>query len=405
MRRRRAHALSWCFRTKRGERTTHRIRQIVGREITLSGQPFTVVGVTKPGQLLPGDDIVAFWVPLTMANAFQVTNPWQERADPSLAVIGRVQTGVTQAQLRAWFDTWLRQRFPSGTEGAPLRVGVGSLATRIPLNRGTTILFSVLVSAFAPGAARRLRQRDEHDARARIEPAARARRAAVAGRDARARRTAAGHREPRPGASGRRDRPRAHADDRARVPSAAARTLPEGTHVSSLYIAPLDPDARVLALLAIAAVAGAILVGLSPALQVARANLVLATRGELGPETRISRVRTALVGAQIAAAVLCLIGANGLAGEVTRMASADTGLDFGRVVNVMRAGRSTRGDRTASRRASCDRARGGRNAPAAHRRASDNPPRPLAIWSAQVEETVGFMAGLARVLSTAAEST
>ena len=67
----------------------------------------------------------------------------------------------------------------------------------------------------------------------------------------------------------------------------------------------------------------------------ARANLVLATRGELGPETRISRVRTALVGAQIAAAVLCLIGANGLAGEVTRMASADTGLDFGHAVNVM----------------------------------------------------------------------
>ena len=85
--------LSWCFRTKRGERTTHRIRQIVGREITLSGQPFTVVGVTKPGQLLPGDDIVAFWVPLTMANAFQVTNPWQERADPSLAVIGRRADG------------------------------------------------------------------------------------------------------------------------------------------------------------------------------------------------------------------------------------------------------------------------------------------------------------------------
>ena len=68
--------------------------------------------------------------------------------DPSLAVIGRVQTGVTQAQLRAWFDTWLRQRFPSGTEGT----SAGwrrSLATRIPLNRGTTILFSVLVSAFA----------------------------------------------------------------------------------------------------------------------------------------------------------------------------------------------------------------------------------------------------------------
>jgi MacB-like periplasmic core domain/FtsX-like permease family len=111
-------------------------------------------------------------------------------------------------------------------------------------------------------------------------------------------------------------------------------TLPAGTHVSSLYIAPLDPDARVLALLAIAAVAGAILVGLSPALQVARANLVLATRGELGPETHISRVRTALVGAQIATAVLCLVGATGLGGQATRMASAETGLDFDRVIDV-----------------------------------------------------------------------
>ncbi len=308
---------------------------IVGREISLGGQPFTVVGVTKPGQLLPGDDIVGFWVPLTMASAFQVTNPWQEGANPSLSVIGRVQPGVTQAQLRAWFDTWLRQRFPSGAEAAPQRVGVASLATRIPLNRATTILFSVLVSAFGlvllvacanvmnMMLARGLSRQRELGVRlslgatrARvvrqlvIESMVLALPAAAIGL--------------------------ALTLFTARVfPRLLLATLPGGTHVSSLYIAPLDPDARVLALLATAAVAGAILVGLSPALQVARANLVLATRGELGPETRISRVRTALVAAQIAAAVLCLTGASGLGGEVARMANADTGLDFARVVNVV----------------------------------------------------------------------
>jgi hypothetical protein len=41
-----------------------------------------------------------------------------------------------------------------------------------------------------------------------------------------------------------------------------------------------------------------------------------------------------LVGGQIAAAVLCLIGATGLAGEAAHMASADSGLDFARVVDI-----------------------------------------------------------------------
>jgi predicted permease len=307
---------------------------IVGRDITLNGRSFTVLGVTKAGQMLRGDENVGFWAPLTMASALQAADPWQQNARPALFAIARLRAGATQAQLRSWFETWLRQRFPGATE-APQRVGVVSLATRIPQSRGATILFSVLVSAFGlvllvacanvmnMMLARGLSRQRELGVRlslgatrARIvrqlviESLILALPAAAIGLaltllTARA------------------------------FPVLLLSTLPPGTHVSSLYISPLDPDARVLALLAIAAVSGAILVGLSPALQVARANLVLATRGELGPETRISRVRTLLVGAQIAAAVLCLVGASGLAGEVTRMARADTGLDFPRVVNVV----------------------------------------------------------------------
>src|SRR5919109_2165619 len=121
---------------------------IVGREITLNGRRFTVVGVTKPGQLLRGDENVGFWAPLTMANAFQVADASQERANPALSVIGRLRTGATEAQLRAWFDTWLRQQSASRTVATPPRVRIISFATRIPQNRSTTLLFSVLVSAF-----------------------------------------------------------------------------------------------------------------------------------------------------------------------------------------------------------------------------------------------------------------
>lgn len=308
--------------------------RIIGRQVVLSGQPFTVVGVTRPGQLLPGNDNLGFWTPLTMASAFQGADPWQQGAKPALGVVGRRRADATEAQLRAWFDTWLRQRFPNGAEAAPARVRVGSLATRIPQTRATTLLFSALVSAFGLVLlvacanvmnimlARGLSRQRELGVRlslgatrARVvrqlvvESLVLALPAAAIGL--------------------------AITQLTARVfPVLLLGTMPAGTHVSNLYIAPLDPDARVLALLAIAAVTGAILVGLSPALQVARANLVLATRGELGSDTRVSRVRTVLVGAQVAAAVLCLIGAIGLAGEATRMARAETGLDFERVVDV-----------------------------------------------------------------------
>ena len=120
---------------------------IVGKEITLGGTLFTVIGVTAEGSSLPGDEQLAFWAPMSMARAFGGPDPARTE-NVSLFIVGRRRADVSVEQVRAWFDTWARQRFPAGSDGAAVRTRVDGLATRIPINRSTVMLFSFLVAAF-----------------------------------------------------------------------------------------------------------------------------------------------------------------------------------------------------------------------------------------------------------------
>ena len=54
---------------------------------------------------------------------------------------------MTADQVRAWFGTWVRQRF-AGTELEPIRTRTDLLATRVPLTRVTLTLFMLLTAAF-----------------------------------------------------------------------------------------------------------------------------------------------------------------------------------------------------------------------------------------------------------------
>ena len=102
---------------------------IVGKEIVLAGAPLTVIGVTRPGATLPGDETIAFWAPLTLATTFDRSDPAtsQER---SLFVVGRRRAAVTADQVRAWFATWVRQRFV-GTELEPVRTRTVPLLSNV----------------------------------------------------------------------------------------------------------------------------------------------------------------------------------------------------------------------------------------------------------------------------------
>ena len=119
---------------------------IVGKEIVLAGAPLTVIGVTRPGATLPGDETIAFWAPLTLTTTFDMPDAATSQGR-SLFVVGRRRAAVTADQVRAWFGTWVRQRF-AGTELEPVRTRTDSLATRVPLTGVTLTLFMLLTAAF-----------------------------------------------------------------------------------------------------------------------------------------------------------------------------------------------------------------------------------------------------------------
>src|SRR5205807_1183873 len=75
---------------------------LVGKRIILNRTAYTVVGIAPPG--FRGTEPIpsSFWAPITMQKAL---DPWSDRmADDNLswlAVLGRVQPGVTMEQVRA----------------------------------------------------------------------------------------------------------------------------------------------------------------------------------------------------------------------------------------------------------------------------------------------------------------
>ncbi len=117
---------------------------IIGRTITLSGRPFTVVGVAPPA--FRGVDILLapqFWVPL--GNVEQLAVNIQDRSSRDfrwLGVIGRVKPGVSQAQVRAELDMLaanLAKAYPATDKDNSLPFDqAGSLPQR---DKGSVLVF------------------------------------------------------------------------------------------------------------------------------------------------------------------------------------------------------------------------------------------------------------------------
>jgi predicted permease len=320
---------------------------IVGKRISLGPATFDIVGVMPQGFGLPGEETVAFWAPLTMARAFAVPDPWTDPDADRLTVTGRLRADAGVGEARVWLEEWLRQRFPAGSERAPVAVRVESRATRIPLTRQTTTLFALLVSAFGLVL---------------LVACANVTNLLLARGFGRQREIAV-----RLSLGGRRSRvvrqlivesvllavPAALIGLgltylTARVfPTLIAETFPIGAIRVRAFLVPMEPDVRVLLLLCTAAIAAAVTVAVIPALRVTRANLVRASKGEEALDTRRSRLRGGLVAVQIGACVLFLVGALGLIDESRRLSNPDTRLSYELVSDVrvaphLRAGTAAR---------------------------------------------------------------
>jgi len=305
---------------------------IVGQRISVGRQRFEVVGVAEPHARLRGQDFVSFWAPLTMAGAFPGADPWSEPNAASLVVVGRLQQAVTAASMRAWLEVWLRHRFPPPSDAArPVTGRLDSLATRITLDGKTLTLSVFIMSAFGLVLlvacanvtnlmlARTLTRQPEIAVRLSL------------------------------GASSRRVAGQLIVESLVlAVPAATAglaliiatarafpaiilATWPVGLAPVETILVPLDPDVRVMAFLAVAAVVSAVLITLAPTRRLSSMGLAHASRGEATSDVRGSRLRSGLVALQIGACVLFLVGAVGLLDESSRLANPQTNLSYERV--------------------------------------------------------------------------
>jgi predicted permease len=312
---------------------------IVGTLIELGRQRFEVVGVTPPRFGLTGEELVGFWAPLTMSHAFGVADPWDPASPPSLSVVGRLRAEATAPQARAAFDVWLRQRFPSGTDEVPVVVRMESRATRLSLSGPILPLFALIVAAFGLVLlvacanvanlllARALARQREIAVRLSLGSGRWrvARQLAIESLVLAIPASAVGL---------------AITMVAARlVPALILATWPRDVLTIDMLVLPIDPDARVLAVLGAAAVTSALLVTLAPAVRAARANLVQASKGDVALDSRRSRLRTGLVAMQIGACTLFLVWATGLLEQTRDIANPDTRISHERVASVQVTGK------------------------------------------------------------------
>ena len=304
---------------------------IVGQRIALGRERFEVVGVTEPHAQLWRQELVSFWVPLTMADAFRGADVWSQPDARTLGVIGRVREDVTAAAMQAWLEVWLHRRFPPPSDATPVAVRVDSLATRVPVDNEAVLMSVLIMSMF--GLVLLV-------AAANITNLMLAR--ALARQPEIVVRLALG------ASSWRVARQLIVESLMLAVPAAAAglvlvtvtarvvtamivATYPAGGPPLENMLLPLEADVRVMAFLAAMAVVSAVLITLAPAGRLAGMRLTQASRGEASPDRHGSRLRSGLVAMQIGACALFLIGAVGLVDQSSRLANPPLNLSYERV--------------------------------------------------------------------------
>jgi predicted permease len=310
---------------------------IVGQLIQLGSRGFEVVGVAAPHSGLSGQEGMHFWAPITMAGAFPASDPWT-RPDTRLTVVGRLRPGVAAGSLRAWFDVWLRQRFPPPSDAAPVAVRVDSLATRLRLDGQLLTMFMLIMAAFGLVllvACANVTNLMLARALAR-QPEITVRLALGASRWRVARQLIVESLLLAVPAAGMG---LALIVVAARAfPAAILATFPAGilsVEALQTMLIPLDPDLRVMAFLAAAAIASAVIITLAPTGRLAALRLSQAARGDVSTDVRGSRLRSGLVAMQIGACALFLVGAVTLIDESSRLANQPRNLDFDRVSMVI----------------------------------------------------------------------
>ena len=306
----------------------------VGQQLQIRGVYVEIVGIAPEGFVgldpLPRD----FWAPLTMLPAFEegpgLFGPEQPQR---LDVVGRLGATETEGAARAAVLAWARRTTASNPPETQAVVAVlEPAATPIALSFNVLLAFMPLVVAFGLvllTAAANLAGLMLSRATARQrEIAIRLSLGASRGRIVRqlfveSLLLALG------GSLAGFALGRVTLDAGIR---AVLATLPPAV-ADYIRLLPVVPDARVLAVLIAAGIGTAVLFGALPALHATRQAGTIASRGAT-PDARTSRLRHALVVAQITVSVLLIITCGVLLRGSLRLATTDLGLQTRDVIEV-----------------------------------------------------------------------
>ena len=307
---------------------------IVGKHMRINGVQLTIIGVTPKGFGGLNSWPFEFWAPLSMAEPLSGWKRIQTIAKSAedTRMVGRVAPGVTSEQAAARLAAWLRNDMPGIKPEARVgEVQMVSQATSMPISPELIAAFSPIVVAFGlvmliacANVANMMLARG----------LARQREVGI--------RLALG--------AGRSRLIRQMLTESvvlalpaglvAFIVSRAAIDLGMRAMMATLpaeytpYVRPIDlaPDVRVFVFVLGAAVAAAIMFGTLPALQATRPDIVRASRGDFDTAFRPSRLRNALVVAQISVSVLLMTCAGVLLRSARDAETLDPGFEAREVV-------------------------------------------------------------------------
>jgi predicted permease len=317
---------------------------IVGKTIKLTGQQYTVVGVTAREFIGTEPDAPQFWVPLMMRDQTHQAGSWNhkrwltERNADSFALTGRLKPGVSRQQAQAEMNVIAEQLAKSYPErNRKIGVNLSGGATFVEIDEGLAPLIVpllvavglILLMACANVANLLL-------ARAATRGSEIAVRLALGASRWRVIRQLLAESVLLSALGGAAGLLMTIWTLDALYPLVMSR-LPVPRALIESFALNLDPDYRIFGFALLASLIAGVAAGLAPALQASRPNLTSALKDEgstFGQHLSQSRMRNALVVIQVAVCLTLLVAAGLLVRNLQKVRTIDTGFETANVFTI-----------------------------------------------------------------------